>query len=178
MTNQKQSSTNPRYHFCPNCKNKLEHDGETARCSQCEFIFFNNPAPCTAVIVEKQDEIMLTKRAFEPHKGWWDVPGGFVKVGETEEEGAIREIREETGLTIKIINYLGPAIPDFYGSNQVPTLNFVFVAHITKGSSNAADDVADIGWFSPTDTPDNIAFKNGRIALERYKKLVRPANKT
>lgn len=162
------------YHHCPHCQAPLVKEPTAARCSQCEFVFYLNPAPTTVVLVEKEHTIMLTKRGIEPHKGKWSLPGGFVNSNETVEECAIREMKEETDLTIKIVAQLGPAFPDVYSEKQDPTLNFMYVAQVVSGTPKPMDDVAALEWYAVDEIDMNaFAFENDREAIRRYKLYIK-----
>lgn len=158
------------YHHCPQCKTELNQQQLMARCPACEFTFYINPAPCTSILVEKDDRLLLAKRAVEPNRGWWDTLGGFVSVDETIAEGALREIKEETSLTVSSLTQLGPAVPDVYGNTDLPTLNFIFLTRTKNKQAIAKDDVAELHWFSIDEMPyDQLAFNSARVAIDRYK---------
>ncbi len=59
------------------------------------------------LIEDPKKRILLVKRAYEPEKGYWDIPGGIIEAGEVIEDAAVREVKEETGLEVKIIDFLG-----------------------------------------------------------------------
>ena len=81
--------------------------GKRYYCNNCRAIHYQNPKPTATLICTNKDDILLVKRAFEPGKGQWSLPGGFLELGETLEEGAIRELKEETNLNGKVIKLLG-----------------------------------------------------------------------
>ena len=62
-------------------------------------IHYENSKPTASLICIFQDKLLLIKRAIEPAKGFWGLPGGFIELGETPDEGAIRELKEETNLS-------------------------------------------------------------------------------
>jgi len=88
--------------FCSNCgkKNKTgEIDGGyRAHCIVCKTIHYENPKPTATLICMKNKEILLVKRAKEPGKGMWGLPGGFIERGETLAQASQRELYEETNL--------------------------------------------------------------------------------
>ena len=103
---------------CPFCADHLvEKFCEGAMrpyCEQCNEPIYENPVPATClVVVEKSGDLLLVKRRVEPKKGFWCLPGGFMELGESPEQGALRELREETGtivysqLTVPIKNGFG-----------------------------------------------------------------------
>ena len=63
-------------------------------------IHYQNPKPTATLICPRDDEILLVQRAFDPGRGEWGLPGGFLELGETLNQGAIRELKEETNLEI------------------------------------------------------------------------------
>ena len=91
---------NKNFKYCPKCKAELDLKSNFAACSECDFLYYQNPAPCTVLLFHKDNQVLLAKRAIEPRKGYWDVPGGFIEVGETAETSALREAKEETNLDV------------------------------------------------------------------------------
>ena len=76
-------------------------------CKSCDSIHYQNPKPTATLILPKDDTVLFVRRAYEPEKGSWSLPGGFLELGETLEEGAIRELKEETNLNGKYVKLLG-----------------------------------------------------------------------
>ncbi len=127
------------------------------------------PIPVVDALIEKEVKIILIKRNTEPFKGLWAIPGGHLELGETVEDGTIREAFEETGLKIKLKQILGVySDPKRHpGKHTVAT---VFVGEIVEGELNAGSDAADAKWVS-IDKIDfnNLAFDHGKI-LQDYLK--------
>ncbi|MFW5832113.1 MAG: NUDIX domain-containing protein [Prolixibacteraceae bacterium] len=161
------------YKFCPLCAGKLaikiKDDKPRQVCSECGFVFYQNPRPCVAVLVEKGEKIMLARRGIEPYRDWWDLPGGFIEEGEHPEEAVHREIAEETGLEVEIIKLLG-VVNDTYGDTGIHTMNFHYLTRFRNGMEKPQDDVNEIKWFSASELPEKIAFHNCRSAVENWKK--------
>ncbi len=154
------------YLFCPRCQTKFPDTEEPLHCSNCDFKIYANPAPSTAILVIEDNKILLAKRKFEPKKNCWDTPGGFLNVDESVEQCARREMKEETGLKIKIAAYIGSA-PDYY--QQVPILTIGLQAEIVSGKMKAQDDVASLHWFELGQTPKNIGFESVAALLKKIK---------
>ena len=76
-------------------------------CLECNTIHYENPKPTATIICPKNNEILLVKRAVNPSKGRWCLPGGFIERGESPEEAAVRELNEETRLQGRAVNILG-----------------------------------------------------------------------
>jgi ADP-ribose pyrophosphatase YjhB (NUDIX family) len=106
---------------------------------------------------------MLVRRAHEPWRGAWDVPGGFCGPREHPADAAAREVREETGLAVRTGEVLGMWIdvyaPEGPNADKV-TLNIYFHATAEGPAEERTDpnEVAEIAWFSPDDLPDEVAF--------------------
>ena len=151
---------------CPRCGAPLVH-GEELHCPACGLVIYDNPAPTASALVLRDGRLMLTRRARPPQEGMWDLPGGFVDPLELPEDAVVRELREETGLDIRIERFLGFFL-DTYGDGGVATLNAYFVASVEGGAEAPADDVSEIGWFPLDEVPTaEIAFANGRQAIEQ-----------
>ena len=97
--------------YCSNCskKNSFEYiDGsQRYHCQSCKTIHYQNPKPTATLICPNDDKILLVQRAYDPGKGEWGLPGGFLELGETLEEGAKRELKEETNLDGEVVKLLG-----------------------------------------------------------------------
>ncbi len=104
------------------------------------------------------------KRASEPFKGYWDIPGGFLEAGEHPEVGVLREIREETGLHIRLEKLLG-IFMDVYQTTGDPTLNIFYTATVTGGEARAGSDATHVQWFDLNALPEQIAFKSAHKVL-------------
>jgi 8-oxo-dGTP diphosphatase len=161
------------YRFCPKCGGglgaQLLEGRERLVCQDCRFVFYINPRPTTCAVIVEGEQVMLVRRAVEPWRGCWDLPGGFLEQGEHPAEGLRREVREETGLQIEILEALGFFL-DRYPEAGETTLNFYFVARVTSGQPMPGSDVAEIRWFHRDALPpwEEIAFDNNRAALQAW----------
>ncbi len=101
-----------------------------------------------AVIVEG-DRILLVKRAYEPNKGFWSIPGGLVRLGESLEAALKREVEEEAGVKIKVedVVFVGEEI--FKESNGIRYHYIIidFLAKITGGRLKPGSDAEAVRWF-------------------------------
>lgn len=116
------------------------------------------PSPVLGVIAVawRAGRVLLVRRRHPPHQGEWAFPGGRLEWGETLAEGALRELREETGLTGRA----GPAFTAIDVFDRDPggglRRHFVLTAVLIRdveGEAEAADDALDVGWFSPDALP-------------------------
>ncbi len=122
-----------------------------------------NPVPTVDIIIKYAGGIILVKRKNPP--AGWALPGGFVDYGETLENAAVREAKEETGLDVRLIRQFH----SYSEPNRDPrqhTITTVFLAE-AKGEYAAGDDAAEVGIFSAGDLPEDMAFDHRRI-LEDY----------
>lgn len=90
--------------YCPECGSPhFEVNNEKSKkCTDCGFVYYFNPSAATvALILNEKNELLVCRRAKEPAKGTLDLPGGFIDMNETGEEGVAREVLEETGLKVK-----------------------------------------------------------------------------
>lgn len=90
--------------YCPKCgSSHFEINNEKSKkCADCGFVYYFNPSAATvALILNEKNELLVCRRAKEPAKGTLDLPGGFIDMNETGEEGVAREVLEETGLKVK-----------------------------------------------------------------------------
>ena len=97
--------------ICSNCGKKNQYsfiDGNKRfHCVSCNTIHYENPKPTSAIICTNNSKILLARRAFEPGKGEWGLPGGFMELNETLEEATMRELKEETMLDGSAVKTLG-----------------------------------------------------------------------
>lgn len=133
--------------FCPRCgsANFPATGSRSFKCSDCSFHYFVNSSAAVAVLLFNQKgELLLTRRAIEPHLGKLDLPGGFIDPMESAEQAAIREIREELGIQIHSLRYFG-SFPNEYvfSGYSVFTIDLAFFAQTESLTEMVAmDDVA------------------------------------
>ena len=155
------------YRYCPKCAGPLlvrfAEGRERLVCSQCGFIFYQNPVPAAAAILRRDGEILLVQREFEPHAGDWSLPAGFVEWGESPDETAVREAREETGLEVAVRELYGVYAGRDYWEYQI--LLVVYRADIVGGELKAGDDARQARFFKFAQAPPNIAFRIHRNIL-------------
>lgn len=158
------------YKFCSICGGRLKIDkrGNLA-CTKCSFINFRNPRPTATGLIFYKNRLLLTKRAKKLFKGWWDLPGGYVEHGETAEQALKREVKEETGLDIKIKKFFGTySGTASFGEDEYWVLSVVFIAEAKKGELQANDDVSASRWFAKKEIPSKIAFNSNQKTIKDF----------
>jgi 8-oxo-dGTP diphosphatase len=156
--------------FCPYCGTRLIEkicEGSPRLfCEQCDEPIYENPIPASClVVVDNMNRVLLVKRNVEPKKGFWCLPGGFMELGETPEKAALRELKEETGLTGKINMLLAVSAnpSDLYHT-------ILMVGYLVKSYSGnliAGDDANDVAYFHYNELPE-IAFESHTGFIRMY----------
>ena len=128
---------------------------------------YPHPAVTTDIVIFtiRQDElkILLIKRALPPHRNQWALPGGFIKLEESLEEGAKRELQEETGVTGVYLEQLYTfGRPDRDPRERVITVAYLALIPANEPEIKAATDAEDVSWFGLKELPD-LAFDHKRI---------------
>jgi ADP-ribose pyrophosphatase YjhB (NUDIX family) len=155
--------------FCPYCGEKIVEKSFGARihsyCVTCDRIHYDNPFPAVAILVcNQKNQLLLVKRSVEPAKGKWCLPGGFIEVGESIEEAALRELEEETGFKGVIeglVDFFSQKNP-YYGA----VLIFGYRVKILGGELTAGDDAEEVGYFDLAALPP-IAFLSHQRLIEK-----------
>ena len=154
-------------HFCGARLTKKIWEGSLRLfCERCCEAIYENPIPATClVVIDSMERVLLVKRSVEPRAGCWCLPGGFMELGEAPEQAALRELKEETGLSGKVELLLGVS------SNPSSLYDTVLmVGYLVKqysGILKAGDDASDAGYFQLDTLPD-IAFSSHRRFIRIY----------
>ncbi len=146
---------NYEFKFCPNCATALqfltvEEDGgpkERLRCPACGYTHWNNPTPVLAAVIELADQgghVLLARNAAWPTR-FYGVITGFMEAGESPEQGVVREIAEETSLTVDSLKLIGAY--DFQRMNQI-IIAYHAVAH---GEIRLSPELVDYKIMAPAD---------------------------
>jgi ADP-ribose pyrophosphatase YjhB (NUDIX family) len=139
---------------CPSCQNEIE--------------VYQNPIPTVDIIIEIESKgIVLIKRKNPPYG--WAIPGGFVDYGESLEEAAFREAKEETNLDVELARQFH-TYSDPKRDPRHHSISTVYVAK-SKGTPQAKDDAIEIGIFTESNLPDEIAFDHRSILKDYFKSI-------
>lgn len=125
-------------------------------------------ADVVAITKENDPKVLLIQRKFDPYKGCWAFPGGFMDMDETTEQCAIRELNEETGLVYSSMTQIG-AYSKVDRDPRGRTLTVAYLAIVDKPLLvNAQDDAAKAEWFSINNLPP-LAFDHDEIMVDAIK---------
>lgn len=139
-----------RYKFCPKCGRELIDkyswdEGGVPYCPDDDIMYFDTPKPCIIVAVIKGDKVLLLKQSYI-YTDSKVLVSGYVTNGETVEETVFREVKEETGLTIRDIKYLGS---EYLASKEIIMLTFM--AYYVEGEINKSAEVEWVDWSNLED---------------------------
>lgn len=120
-------------------------------------------------LIFDRGRILLVERGKEPLKGYWSLPGGVLEIGETLEQGIIREVREETGLEVeplKMLEIFERIIRDSQGAPEYHYVLIDYICRVTGGSLRAADDASRVAWV-----PRRLFDRQGTPRAELYQPM-------
>jgi len=127
---------------------------------------YKNPLPTVDIIIELEaGGVVLIKRGNPPFG--WAIPGGFVDEGESLEEAAVREAREETGLEVRLVSQMH-TYSDPRRDPRFHTITTVFTA-TASGTPIAGDDAAEAGVFSEENLPEEMAFDHRAVMRDYFR---------
>lgn len=140
-----------RTKFCPNCGKRLFmlKNLTALECSRCNMQYFPRIEPCVIVLVRREEKMLLVRHC-QRNQDIFACIAGFIEAGETAEQAAVREVREETGIEIKNLKYKGSQgwpFPD--------QLMLAFTADYAGGQIRLQEsEISEAGWFTPDNLPE------------------------
>ena len=136
------------------------------KCEACNYIHYINPKIIVGALPYRDDRVLLCKRDIHPGFGKWTLPSGFMEMGESLEQGAEREAKEEANLKLQL--------KKLYGTYSIPEIGqvlFIYIGKIMNENFRAADETAEVNLFSISNIPwDLIAFPSVEFFLRNYTK--------
>ena len=161
----------PRY--CSRCAAQLAHEPPVV-CSACGYALWVNPRPTgSCIIVDRFPggaSFLAIRRAGPPRVGWWDLPGGFCEAWEAPADAAVREVREEMGLDVRLERFVGMYIGRYpYQEEIVPVLDCFWVATIESGEIVLDPAEATEHTWLPLGDPPEMAFATMDRALDELR---------
>ena len=162
------------FRYCPVCGSQhfVINNFKSKKCEDCGFTYYANPCAATAAfILNDRNELLVVRRAKDPAKGTLDLPGGFVDMYETAEEGMRREIKEETNMDIGEMEYLfsSPNVYQYSGLG-VHTMDMDYLIRVSSNVTvHADDDAAECMWIPLQDiNPEDFGLTSIRNAVIRF----------
>lgn len=155
--------------FCPRCGTALTERIHTGKlrpvCPNCDWVYFPDPKVAVAVLIKKDDQVLFVQRRYDPQKGHWTLPSGFVDAGEDPKVAGERECLEETGLIVQDLELLDVV----YGQEHPrgASILIVYKAQVQSGELTPGDDASQAAYFSIYNLPP-LAFVTTRQILGLY----------
>jgi len=145
---------------------KIPPDDDRPRyvCTSCETIHYQNPKIVAGCIPARDTRILLCRRAIEPRRGFWTLPAGYMELGETSLETAIRETLEEANASVKVV--------DLFAVFNLPHVNQVYLmfrSELQNMDFSPGAESLEVALFGESQIPwDEIAFMTVRQTLKFY----------
>lgn len=157
--------------YCPECKAELDHSGEYPKCPNGHFVKYNTPVISTFGLFNHEGKYLFMRRDYEPRKGCWSVPAGFLEENESAEEGLARETKEETNIDIDIskLEYLGSFYQNYGDKHETRNVGVGFIYKFDRLPVVSLNhEHSEYIWRSLDDAPE-IDSDDIRHALEFLK---------
>lgn len=157
-----------RQNFCSNCGIPVVYEQTEGRvrcvCHACKIIHYTNPKLIVGALAFWENKVLLCRRAIEPRKGFWNIPAGFLEDDEKTEDGATREVWEEAGTNIEIIQpYL------IYNLPQANQVYIHFLAKLSDGIVRNGEESIESRLLLEEEIPwKEIAFYSSSFALKKF----------
>ena len=150
--------------YCWHCATELPTEPPIT-CPACGQSHHLNPKPCAEAVVLRGSQVLLMRRAKDPWRAAWEVPGGFCELAEHPAAAAERELGEELGLAGRVIAFIGSWMDVYESPGRDPagehTLNCAYLVELDDPGAAPvlqADEVLEARWFDLTALPEPLAF--------------------
>ncbi len=157
--------------FCSNCgSDKLNYiipEGDHLPryvCPACETIHYENPRMVVGCLIVDKGKVMLARRGIEPRKGYWNLPCGFLENDETVQQGALREVYEETGASVELGH-----LHSVYNLPHAQQVYLIFMASMKSDYFHLTPESTEIAFFGADEIPwEDIAFSSNSFAINKW----------
>jgi ADP-ribose pyrophosphatase YjhB (NUDIX family) len=146
--------------FCSSCGNEVvfripEGDNrERFLCEHCETIHYQNPRVVAGCLPIWEDQVLLCRRAIDPRSGFWTLPAGFLENGETVQEGALRETREEACARVS-----EPSLYTMFSLPHISQIYLFYRGELADLDFAAGEETLEVALFREHEIPwENLAF--------------------
>jgi len=145
-------------------------DRERMICVDCGFIHYDNPRIVAGAVCTWNGKILLCRRAIEPRIGYWTIPAGYLELNETTDEGAKREVVEESGAVVDIGAFLG-----MFEIPRISQIYMIYEATMAGPELDPGPESIEAALFEWADIPwDDLAFPSIKWALQAYREGTGP----
>lgn len=135
-----------------------------AVCTACETIHYENPLNVVGTVPVWEDKVLLCRRAIEPRRGFWTLPAGFLELGETLEQGALRETLEEAGARASL-----QGLFSMLSVVRVGQVHMFYRAALADIDFAPGEESLEVGLFTEADIPwESLAFRTVSQTLRWY----------
>jgi ADP-ribose pyrophosphatase YjhB (NUDIX family) len=155
---------------CRDCGHAVEYrvpaddNRERATCPRCGTIHYENPLNVVGTVPIWNDQVLLCRRAIEPRRGLWTLPAGFMELGETVAEGAVRETVEESGARVQL-----EGLFTVLSVVHVGQVHLFYRARMLDATLDPGPETLEARLFHEHEVPwDEIAFRTVRETLRHY----------
>lgn len=137
---------------------------DRATCPACATVHYENPLNVVGTLPVWQDKVLLCRRNIEPRHGFWTLPGGFLELGETTEQGAIRETTEEAGARVEL-----QGLYTLLNVVRVGQVHLFYRARLLDTCFAPGPESIEAQLFPEAEIPwDELAFRTVRETLKCY----------
>ena len=160
-----------QFRYCPNCAHEMaptEIEGKTlSACSSCGYVQYHDPKVAAGVLLsDGEGRVLLMQRGHNPRKGLWSYPSGYVDAGETVENAAVRETREEVQVEVRLDGLLG-----VYSQEGDRVILVLYRGIIVSGDPHPGSESMAVDYFHPESLPELAFPRDARIIQDWYKTL-------
>ena len=117
-------------------------------CTDCGLVAYVDPKLAAVVLVSRNGQLLMVRRAMEPQLGKWSFPSGYVDRGEVVEHAAVREVKEETNIEVEIVGLIG-----LYSRADSPVVLAAYAATVVGGELRAGVEAQDVRFFRHDELP-------------------------
>jgi 8-oxo-dGTP diphosphatase len=166
-------------HYCVLCGNRLEvrviEGREVEACTRDDFVLWRDPKVSTAVVIQVGDGVVLGRRAIEPGRGMWCLPGGFVNDDEDPWDAAARECKEEICADVELVRLIGVYHLAKQGAPSM--IGIAYAARLTGDSQpSPGEEMLEVAVF-PLDSLPRLAFPSHHKVLAEYQGALPPTGR-
>lgn len=158
------------YKHCKACGSKVEYkvpaddNRERATCTACATVHYENPLNVVGTLPVWGDQVLLCRRNIEPRHGYWTLPAGFMELGETTEQGALRETDEEAGARVEL-----QGLFTLLNVARVGQVHFFYRARLLDTAFAPGPETIEARLFGEADIPwEELAFRTVKETLRHY----------